>query len=275
MGWVKITEPIMVPSLEHYDEKSAKRFTDIPITRLIDNRRGWIEARMDEMCMKNPARVIKVGIEEVGYPFYQGVPDDMHSWSAYHDQNKYVILEDYWDSCFEVMMEVVLCRRVGCRPLADCDGSSMFITGLLRFLGVKAYEVFGVVYRDSELLGGHGYVIAELEDGKWHLIESTLDTAPGYPYGYPIINPDVNKWRVGHLVYEGWIRFNESELYVWNDDGGENRVYELKDYARFSRREKETRRKYHEIQKAWGIDVKPVKESKKNIANRIFSKLRW
>jgi len=261
--WVS-KKPPAVPSLEKHPPSTAKRFTDVCITHLLVHRQSWIRRKMEELGIKTARDAVEFGIREVDYPFHMGRPDDLHVVNFYHGRNCWKISEDYWDSCYEVMMEVVLCRRTGCRALANCDGSSIFITGMLRILNVPAYEVFGAVYRDGMLLGGHGWLIAMFpEDGRWHLVESTLDTPPSYPNGYPVVNPEENRWRVGSIVYEGWVRFNEKEYYEW----GNGNMFEK--YAKMGFREKETVRKHKAISEAFKVRTKALKH------RRLLGRLRW
>jgi len=265
MVWERIDPPPTVPSLENYTPEYAKRFTSICITHLIMHRQNWIKKKMEELGIRTARDAIEFGIREVDYPFYMGQPDDLHTVNFYHGKNCWKITEDYWDTCYEVMMEVVLCRRTGCRPLADCDGSSIFITGMLRILDVPAYEIFGAVYKGNKLLGGHAYTITKLEDNKWHLIETTLDTPPSYPDGYPTVNPNENRWSVGDLVYEGWIKFNEKEYWEWKSSS-ENM---LEKYAKMKLKEKETYGKHRAIEEAYRIRSKALKHRK------LLGRLRW
>ena len=268
--WVK-KKPFVIPSLEHYPPERAKRFTDAKITSLPRMRANWVKEKMGELGILDMRTAVEFGIRQVGYPLVNGVPDDWHEWNAYKGRDCYKVTEDYWDATWEVMMEVVLCRRQGCEPLADCDGSSEYITGMLRILGVDAWEVFGEVYRDSQPLGGHAYLYARFPDGKYKLIESTLDTPPKWPDGYPVIDPSTNKWRVGNITYVGDFRFNDEELYEWSEtgSGGEEPGFRVRKHLEMTRRERERREKYDAIAEAYGVATKPHRK------RGLLSRLRW
>ncbi len=259
-----------VPSLEDSSSWTAKRFTSIALGNLLSHRRNWIKKKMQELGIKTPKDAIEFGIKEVKYPLYMGKPDDLHVWNAYHGKNCFKVMKDYWDSCFDVMMEVVLCRRFKCTPLSDCEGSSIYIAGMLRILNVECYEVFGEVYRSDKRLGGHGWLIAKLEDNKWHLIESTLDTPPEYPDGYPVIDVDGNDWTVGNLRYHGWLRFTETIYEEWIEgDAKMNGGKRLDEYVKLTRKDKERWIKYKAIHEEWRIPTKP------SVRRGLLSRLRW
>ncbi len=264
--WKEFESPY-VPSLEDYSGVYAKRFTSILFTKLIDHRRGWIEKHMQKFKIKDAKTAIEFGIKNIDYPFYMGQPDDLHIWNAFHGKACFKVLEDYWQTAFETMMTYVLNQRLyNKHGFGDCEDSSIFITGMLRILNIPAYEYFGAVYRDSTLLGGHAYLIAQLDDGKWHLIESTLDTPPKYPDGYPIADPDKNQWKIGSIIYKADIRLNESHYYEWVRS---DMPKKYKKYAKLRKNEKEKIIKYRAIREAWGIEVKPLKK------RGIIKRIRW
>jgi len=164
------------------------------------------------------------------------------------------------------MTYVLNSKLYGKHGYGDCEDTSILTASMLRVLGVPCYVVFGMVYEDIYPLGGHGWVIAEFPDRKWRLVETTLDEPPTWYSGYPVINPDENRWRVGRIVYEGWIKFNEKEYYEWEEK--ETRSM-FEKYVKIKFREKETVRKHKAIEKAFNIKSKALKHRK------LLGKLRW
>lgn len=267
MAWKKL-QPPTVPSLEKYSSSMAKRFTDICITNLVSHRREWIKKKMDELNISDMKTAVEFGIKQVGYPLTYGQPDDLHVWNAYHGKNCYKVTEDYWDSCSDVMMEVILCKKTGCTPLADCDGSSEFITGMLRILSIETWEVFGEVYKNNTLLGGHAYLYAKFPDNTYRLIESTLDKCPTWYSGYPQINPETNKWKIGNITYVGDFKFNETEFYEWSEET--NMEYEkYNKHIKMKRKDRERKAKYDAIREAFNIPTKAHRN------RRLLARLRW
>jgi len=261
MAWVKMTPPI-VPSLEHYPERYAKRFTDIEITELLTEHKKWVSDKMNELGIDDMRKAIEFGIERVSYPFWFWMPTDKHTWNAFHGKACYTLNEDYWQTTAETMMTVVLNRQKGRNGYGDCEDSSIFIAGMLRTLGVPTYVVLGEVYEGDELLGGHGYLVAKFPDDSWRLIESTLDTPPEWPNGYPVVDLSTNQWRVGRLTYVGFLRFDDAEYWEWHDDKQEEvfmgeemgiRPFakRLWEYIVKRKKEKRGRKKLKRIKGAW------------------------
>ncbi len=261
MPWVKLPPPD-VPSLETADPSSAKRFTSIKINELLTLRSDWIKSQMEKLGINTPQKAIEFVITKIDYPFYLGMPDDKHSWNAFHGKACYTINLDYWQSSYETLMTYILNNKLkGKHGYGDCEDSSILAVALLRLLNVESYEILGMVYQNSKLLGGHGYLIAKLDDGKWHLIESTLDVPPKYPDGYPIIDPDSNTYKCGNLTYVGMIKFNESEYYEWHDTDKNKSIqgistWEVKrmridEYLKMNKKHKHKKSKHKKIKEEW------------------------
>jgi len=119
------------------------------------------------------------------------------------------------------------------------------------------------------LLGGHGWGIFQDEEGDWRIHESTLDVPPAYPNGYPLIDPDENRWEVGKLTYEAWVKFDRNRYFEW--EGSEVGRKKLDEYLRLKREEKETREKYEAIEEAYKTKTKPLKARRKSL----LARLRW
>jgi len=140
----------------------------------------------------------------------------------------------------------------------QCEDTSLLLTAMLEELGVDVYCVFGVVYRDGRYLGGHGFVIAELE-GDWRLIETTLDVPMPYPSGWALIDPNENDWRWGRLTYHGWLRFNSKSYEVWVEDTGASVADDMNFFLQEIVYGKHSYRKYKAIAEEWGVPTKPLK----------------
>ncbi|ADI31262.1 transglutaminase-like domain-containing protein [Staphylothermus hellenicus] len=253
MVWVSVEAPI-IPSLEKYGSEKARIFIDTCITHLIMHREGWIGKKMEELGIKSPREAVEFVINNIDYPSTLETPDDKHVWEAFSGKIKYVVFKDYWSSASEVLMTYILNKKLYGKPgYGDFEDTSILATSMLRILNTPAYEVFGAIYSNNTLLGGHAWTIAKLEDGKWHLIETFLTQPPKYPSNYPVINPEENKWRIRNTIYEGWIKFNEKEYYEWREPGTQ---YSLEKYLAFEKKDKYNMRKYEALEKAWRIKTK-------------------
>ncbi|MCS7387127.1 MAG: transglutaminase family protein [archaeon GB-1867-005] len=261
--WVP-KEPPAVPSLEKYPSSMAKRFTDVCITHLLVHRQTWIRRKMEELNIRTARDAVEFVIRRIDYPLTWGHPDDKHLWNAFSGKACYQISMDYWQTAYETLMTFVLNNKLhGKNGYGDCEDTSILTASMLRLLSVPCYVVLGMVYRDGIPLGGHGWVIAEFPDKKWRLVETTLDEPPTWYSGYPTINPEENRWRVGNIVYEGWVRFNEKEYYEW----GNGNMFEK--YVKMGFREKETVRKHKAISEAFKTRTKALRH------RRLLGRLRW
>ena len=269
MVWTAFNPPV-VPSLEDFPPEEAKRLTRICITHLIMHRQNWIKEKMRELEIESPRQAIEFVIREINYPFTFGKPDDSHIFSFFTCKASWWLRVDYWQTAEETLMTYVLNKKLyNKRGYGDCEDTSILLTAMLRILGAEAYTVFGVVKRRDQVLGGHGWTITKLEDGKWRLIETTLDDPLPYPYGYPEIDPNENEWAVGEITYEAWIKFNETSYYEWRSTMSSKLV----EYVRIRKKEKETRRKYEAISISYRTDVKPLRRQRR--INKILSRIRW
>ena len=262
--WKQLNPPT-VPSLEKYPPDQAKRFTDICITHLIIHRQSWIKDKMNELNIDNQQKAIEFVISDFDYPLVMGQDCDKTNLNKYCGKACYEIDLDYWNTGNETLMTYILNKKlkngVG---WGDCEDVSILVTSLLRILGADSWEMLGAVYRGSTLLGGHGYNISKLNDGKYHLVEATLSKPPKYPDGYPIVDISKNSWTIGNITYKADIRFNDLEYYEWS---GGNMKFD--NYIRLRRRDKETYRKYKAISEAHGILAKPLKK------RGLLARLRW
>jgi len=264
--WVKKDMPV-VPSLEEHPPSQAKRLTRIHLGHLIMHRKMWIQEKMSELGINTPQKAIEFVIKEIDYPITRGKPDDKHVFNFFSGKACWKIEVDYWATADEVLTTYILNKKVyGRKGYGDCEDSAILCVALLRILKVPAYVVFGVVKRDNIILGGHGWAIAKLpEDGEWHLIECTLNDPLPYPYGYPEIDPETNTWKVGKLVYEGWIKFTETRYYEWE----ESSMNRFADYLALDSKSKERKKKYDEISLAWNTETKNKKHES------MLTRLRW
>ena len=271
MTWKKYNFPY-IPSLEDYNQYSAKRFTKIRLDKLISHRQGWIESHLDKLSIKDMRSAIEFGIININYPLVKGRPDDTHNWNAFRGKSCYTLSWDYWQTAEETLMTYLLNQKLKFgKGWGDCEDSSIFIVSLLRILKIPAYEILGKVYENNKLLGGHGYLIAQFPDGLWRLIESTLDTPPEWYTGYPVVKPEMNVYRFGSWTYKSMIKFNELEYYIFiEDDKKMNKESDkaFDEYVKMSFKDKETLEKHEALKKLWGSN---------KVLNRrgLVSKLRW
>jgi len=93
------------------------------------------------------------------------------------------------------------------RGWGDCeDGTILFIT-LARLAHIDSDKVFnacGWYHEDSQKFG-HSYPIAKMEDEKWYIFETTLDSIPGSPKLFEGSNYTAD-WGVANWQYAGVIK---------------------------------------------------------------------
>ncbi len=270
MKWVKKECPT-VPNLLQNLEVYAKRLLPIRLCNLLKCRSHWIEEFMKSHKITTYRDAIEFVIINIDYPFtWWGAPTDKHVWNAFNGKACFTLKYDYWQTAWETLMTYVLNQKLkGAPGYGDCEDTAILTTSLLRFLGAKAYVCMGLVFlkegQELKLLGGHGWSIAELEDGEWHLIETTLDVPLPYPKGYPVINPDDDKYIIDlgtkKLIYRPILRFNESEYWELIDEEREREMeavgvdvtkpYRIFEYATLTRKHKHSRKKFKAMRKFW------------------------
>ena len=275
MTWVTKECPV-IPSLEHYPPDKAKRFTDMKLCNTLICRSGWIRKYMELYEIKTDRDAIEWVIKNIDYPLIWGfIPTDRHVWNAFNGKACYVLELDYWQTAWETLMTYILNKRIkGTHGYGDCEDTAILTASMLRLLDVPAYVCFGVVYENKTMLGGHGWTIAQLSDGKWHLIETTLDVPPKYPDGYPVIDPNEEDWFITlqtpngpvQLEYEALVKFNEKEYYestkALQERLGVDEVPEVEELARkyslfhmyaiaFDKKKKHSRKKVKRIKEVW------------------------
>jgi len=262
--WVKKEMP-KVPSLEDSGAENAKRFTSTCLSCLLTHRQAWIKEWMDKLGINSMRSAIEFVIRNIDYPLTRGRPDDKHVWNAFSGKACYTIPFDYWQSADETLMTYVLNMKAkGAKGYGDCEDVSILTVSMLRILDIPCYVVFGLVYQDSTLLGGHGWAIAEFPDGKWRLIEATLDSPPSWFDGYPVVDKEKNMWKYYNITYEGWLMFNEKEYYEWE---GNSSMFEK--YAKIKFEEKETLRKHVALSEAYKTKTKALRK------RGILGRIRW
>ena len=197
-----------------------------------------------------------------------GMPTDVHRNNWFSGLCCHQITLDYWQCASETLITLHTNKLKGKKGYGDCEDTSVLFVTLMLENGHEAYECLGLVYRGDELLGGHGWAIFKDEEGVWRLYESTLDVPPEYPSGYPIVDPDCNEWKIGDIRYVAWVKFNRREYYEWTDETEKSMI---SFYLAISRRMKESRRKYEEIERAWGRTTKALTKARKSL----LAKIRW
>jgi len=231
------------PLIKGYESvgKRGKRWLDFKINELLDTADPVLEYRHK---FKSIEEICEFVITQFAYPLKFGMATDKHYNNWFSGLCCHKISEDFWQTASETLRTLHLNKRLGKPGYGDCEDTSVLFTTLMLQSGYEAYEIFGVVYRGDELLGGHGYAIFKDEDGKWRLFESTLDIPPDYPDGYPEVDISKNRWKVGELTYKGWIMFNRKEYYEWEEK-------RIEEYLKFGHKDKNSRKKHKTINLAW------------------------
>jgi len=233
------------PLIEGYESvgERGKRWLDFKINELLDTADPVLEYRHR---FKSRKEICEFVITQFAYPLKFGMATDKHYNNWFSGLCCHKITLDYWQTASETLRTLHLNKRVGKPGYGDCEDTSVLFTTLMLQAGYQAYEIFGVVYKGDELLGGHGYAIFKDEEGKWRLFESTLDAPPRYSEGYPAVDITKNRWKVGDLSYEGWLMFNRKEYYEWEENG-------IEGYLKFRHKDKNSKKKHKMINMAWVI----------------------
>jgi len=210
-----------------------KRFFPFLLTQLVDITRVKVQEVLQEL--DSPMDAASYVIYNIRYPFHMGKPDDEHIYNAFHGKWCMKIREDYWQTAEETL-------TIG---WGDCDDTAICYCTLARkWLSEKdVYVVFGLVYTDSILLGGHAWCVSKgIPDDKFRLYESTLDAMPPE---FPSV-PDITRTvRIDSITYVPWILFNDKEVID---------VAKRQDMKEFKLRE--NIQKYEAIREAWGLETK-------------------
>lgn len=260
MSWVKKEMPLIQGYESLGDRVAAKRWLDFEINQLLDTGDLVWEYR-DEL--KTRKQICDFVITQFDYPMVRGLPSDVHRNNWFQNLCCHQVTADYWQMASETLRTLRLNGRKGEKGYGDCeDVSALFVT---LFLEKKwqAWECFGLVLENGEVLGGHGWGLFQDEDEFFRLYEGTLSEPPEYPSGYRIIDPELTEWKVGNITYQAFAKFKRKEYY-------ESSVEDLMlKYLQLKFSLKETKKKYEAISKAWGINTKPLKKL------GLLSKLRW
>jgi hypothetical protein len=259
--WVKKEFPTILGFESLGDNVEAKRWVDFKLNELLDTGDPVWEFRSE---FKTREEVCDFVIVQFDYPFHFGIPSDKHLNNWFHGNCCHQITDDYWQTASETLTTLMLNQRQGKRGFGDCEDVSVLFTTLFLEKKWEAYECLGYVLESGEILGGHGWSVFKDDNGVWRLYESTLDTPPEYPGGYPAINPDDTEWKVGSVTYKADTKFNRQEYY--EDEEVNNPLRLLLNLALSS---KETRKKHEAISRAWGQKTKPLRKLS------LMARLRW
>jgi len=226
-----------------------RRFIPFKLNELITKDSAIIEEYVKNV--KSVEEIADRVIRDVEYPFFLFSPDDRHSCCFFHGRFRKTVKEDYWQNAAETCY-----IKAG-----DCEDSSILFCSAARCFGVShedVYVVFGVIREagNGRVLGGHAWCVFKGSDGKWHLMESTLDTPP---VGYPVI-PEENLFeriKFNNVIYEPQLFWNDK--CAFNAYNKVESVVEAMDYMVIGRKHKENLEKYEAISSAWGTVNKPFK----------------
>lgn len=235
----------------------------------------WLEQTLDKWLdrahpvpqiaakLASKEEICKFVIERFEYPMVRGMPNDKHVNNWFAGQECYTITLDYWQKASETLRTLLLSQQKegpAGLGMGDCEDTSILFTTLFVEKGWKAFECIGSVYDESGFLGGHGWAIFQLQDGRWALYESTLDEVP---ITYPLVSPADNDWQVGEITYHAEAKFDRSDYYEWDQSAGLGR------YLALPARQKESRAKYQAIERAWRVKSKPIARA------GLLAKIRW
>lgn len=248
MVWVAKPFPT-VPGLDIAPPRIAKRLWSVKLHQLINDRWSYFERSFVDSVERvygsmGVEEAIRFVVEVFEYPLYLGiVPTDWHSFDGFRlwflpPIQRIDIELDYWRSAAESML---FYEATG-KGVGDCEDCSILLGAAMKLLGVDYYVCMGMVYRGSELLGGHAWVLASI-DGSWRLVETTLDRMPR---SFPEVDVDSNVYVVGDLRYEAMLRFNHIRYEEWGEEGDR-----FAEYLGLDPRRKRGRRKLRAIRSSW------------------------
>jgi len=146
----------------------------------------------------------------IRYPLdYRGRPNDVVVYKAHkYFLWKYLVdLEnpgDYWKRASETVRD----------GYGDCEDTSTLTHTLFLMKGIDSFWMIGAVYLEDKLLGGHAWVIADV-DGKYRLIETTLERPVPDIRVFPPVDISQTEYRIGKLRYVAFYAIhNMDELWI-------------------------------------------------------------
>ena len=256
MVWI-IKEFPIVPNIEdssYYAKRFEKRF----LYELVTFENKWINDFINDVGLNTAKDILEFIISEIDYPFSRlGRPCDTHIWNSFDGKACFKIIDDYWQTAYETLLIWKLNAKRGKKGYGDCEDVSIATQALLESINVPSYVCFGQVFKKEQLLGGHAWVIAELE-GSWRLCEMTLDVPPLYPSGYPVVDPNSNVYSFGDFRYEAWIKWSSKEYFEWIPSHGVNMSSMFERYVRFDRKDKHSKKKLIRLRKGYREWLKKV-----------------
>jgi len=250
--WVKKPFP-MIPGYESLgDNVYAKWWLDFKIHQTLDTGDPVWEYR-DEFATRE--EVWDFVIRRFKYPLNRyGRPTDVHYDNWFETMSCHQLSLDFWQRASETLKTLKLNQKKGLNyGVGDCEDVAVVLATLFIEKGWWAQVCLGYVYRDTELLGGHGWPIFKDEEGNVRLGEATLDVPPSYPNGYPVIDLSTNRWRVGRLVYEAIVRYDREEYFEWESVGKKKVMGRIREYLSLPMRKKDTERMHRALEEAWGL----------------------
>jgi len=152
-----------------WDRRAVLGYSNIYIPTDI---RAWLNSANSEVLCR--------AIQEMGLPAAREAGTfDMRAWRIwdfvartveYVTDKRSCGLEDFW-----LFPEETLVLRKG-----DCEDSSFLLAALLLASGISEHCVRVVLGKVVSADGsyGHAWVVYQSEDGRWCLLESTLDSVP-------------------------------------------------------------------------------------------------
>ena len=242
--WKKFTFPY-IPSMEE-NSPYAKRLEKRILNELILHESGYIEGFMRSHGIDSPRKAVEFVIREIEYPFSRlGRPTDTHIFNFFDGKACFKLSLDYWQTAYETVLVYRLNKLKGKKGYGDCEDVSILCAAFLDILKYPYYVMFGEVFTEEQYLGGHAWLIAEL-DGKWRLYEMTLDEPLSFPDDYPEVDPSKNRFKVDELIYDASVKWNALEFYIWM--GG---VALLRRYFGFTKKEKNSKKKVKKIREVY------------------------
>lgn len=268
--WIKKEMPLITGYESLGDSVAAKRWLDFKLDKLLEVDDDFMEYVTrgipgSGLDLKTREDACNLVISAFDYPMVRGIPTDCHRDNWFSGLCCHQVTQDYFQTASETLRTLRLNRVEGSlkKGYGDCEDVSVLFVALFLMKLWEAWECFGAVLEDGNLLGYHGWGIWADEKGIWRPYEATLSIPPKYPDGYPEIDPEATKWNVNGITYQGFAKFKIGEYY--ESEEGEDLLKAL----RIGFRGKETRKKHEAISRAWGIKTKPLKKV------GLLSKLRW